>query len=343
MMKCSIRFFILYLLGVCSSFLVLYILSLTLDPYGLINNKDKNIANLTTQDSFVVSAKLESPMQYVLLGTSRTLRIDPLLPQNYLHSKVTHLGFHGQSISQWNMILEKVKQRNINVILGLDSFSLNQFYDEKLNLGVKLFKDAMNKNSNFYFLHKIFIEEALFSPITKYYAQRDAILQFYDTERINPYSYEDIALFTVGREKGGGRNYSISKEKVDTLVGFLKKGDIIILFPKYYLWYKVFSQTSSLSTKTIQDCYFDVIKQIVKTTNAKVWSFYGINTITLNKENFDNLGQHFKPKISPLIFARIFNDKNIKVPEDFGVLLTKENIDEELEKIKKIEKQYFQE
>lgn len=335
-------FFSVYIFGVFCSILLLYIFSITVDPYGLISNQDKNVEDLTTQDSFVMSAKIKSQTRYFLLGTSRSLRIDPLLPQKYLHAKVTHLGFHGQSISQWNLILKEIQKRNVNIILGFDSFSINQYYDEYLNLGVKLFEEAVNKNSTFYFLHKIFIEKIIFYSFAKNQQKRSAILQCYDAEKNTPYTLDDVAFFIIGQEKGGGKNYSISKNKLNEFISYLKDQDIIILFPKYYFWYQVFFQAKTPLGLTIQEQYFNAIKKIVEQTNAKVWSFYGINSITLNKDNFDNLGQHFKPKIAPLIFARIFHDKTVDVPKDFGILLTKENIDQEFEKIKRIEKQYFQ-
>ena len=43
---------------------------------------------------------------------------------------------------------------------------------------------------------------------------------------------------------------------------------------------------------------------------------------------------------SKLISAKIFNDKSVEVPEDFGVLVTKDNIDEHLENLRKQIKEY---
>ncbi|QNM90927.1 hypothetical protein HOO34_04235 [Aliarcobacter cryaerophilus] len=38
--------------------------------------------------------------------------------------------------------------------------------------------------------------------------------------------------------------------------------------------------------------------------------------------------------------AKIFNDKLVEVPEDFGVLVTKDNIDEHLENLRKQIEEY---
>ena len=67
-----------------------------------------------------------------------------------------------------------------------------------------------------------------------------------------------------------------------------------------------------------------------------VWDFSGYNSITTEEiakymENYvDN--SHYTPEIGDLILQRILNKPN-KVPGDFGVLLTSENIEQHLEKI----------
>jgi hypothetical protein len=63
------------------------------------------------------------------------------------------------------------------------------------------------------------------------------------------------------------------------------------------------------------------------------WNFSGYNSITINNRNYSDPSHH-KSSVSRMIAARIFNDKTSTVPEDFGVLVTKENIDSHLENLK---------
>jgi hypothetical protein len=62
-----------------------------------------------------------------------------------------------------------------------------------------------------------------------------------------------------------------------------------------------------------------------------VWDFSGYNSITSEpisakmKNYADN--SHYTPLIGNLILNRIFSDKTDKVPKDFGVLITPQNID----------------
>lgn len=64
------------------------------------------------------------------------------------------------------------------------------------------------------------------------------------------------------------------------------------------------------------------------------WDFGGYNSITTdNKNYFDH--SHYNPSVSRLIAARIFNDTTLTVPRDFGVWVTKKNIDSHLENLKR--------
>lgn len=62
---------------------------------------------------------------------------------------------------------------------------------------------------------------------------------------------------------------------------------------------------------------------------GEVYDFMGINTITSNKSNYPDL-HHFYPFIGTLIANRIAKTENKNIPKDFGVLVTKENIDKHL-------------
>jgi len=105
---------------------------------------------------------------------------------------------------------------------------------------------------------------------------------------------------------------------------------MFIIYPKHIFYYKMFQKYQNIENK-----YFHAINLLVKNTKAKVWIFYGKNSIILNRNNFDQDGSHFKPKISNIIYASIFNDDSVSVPQEFGVQLTIENIDEYLGNLKK--------
>ena len=72
---------------------------------------------------------------------------------------------------------------------------------------------------------------------------------------------------------------------------------------------------------------------------GEVNHFMTINTITKNLENYPD-DDHAYPHILKLLANRLSNAGNNDVPQDFGVLVTKENINEYLENLRKQIEEY---
>ncbi len=70
------------------------------------------------------------------------------------------------------------------------------------------------------------------------------------------------------------------------------------------------------------DSSLTFIKDITKIHD--IWYFSGYNSVTLDNHNFYE-ESHYLYHIPKLIAARIFDDKTVNIPADFGVLLTKKN------------------
>ncbi len=70
---------------------------------------------------------------------------------------------------------------------------------------------------------------------------------------------------------------------------------------------------------------------------APVWDFSGYNSITTEaiKNQMQNYmdSSHYRKEVGDLILNRILDYKTETVPEDFGVLITPENIEQHLKKI----------
>jgi len=67
------------------------------------------------------------------------------------------------------------------------------------------------------------------------------------------------------------------------------------------------------------------LKDLVKVF-GEVYDFTGINSVNVNEINYRD-PQHFDPAVGKLIISRIMHYKNTSVPSDFGIVLTKDNID----------------
>lgn len=69
------------------------------------------------------------------------------------------------------------------------------------------------------------------------------------------------------------------------------------------------------------------------------WHFSYLNPITIDNKNYYEPIHHIE-QIDKLMLAKIFNDKFINVPQDFGLFITQENLEVSLQKIDQIEKIY---
>jgi hypothetical protein len=72
---------------------------------------------------------------------------------------------------------------------------------------------------------------------------------------------------------------------------------------------------------------------------GEVYHFMTINSITKNLQNYPD-DDHFYPYIGTLLANKISKKKNINIPNDFGILLTKKNINKYLKSFEKELKQF---
>ena len=63
------------------------------------------------------------------------------------------------------------------------------------------------------------------------------------------------------------------------------------------------------------------------------YDFSGLNSITTNNYYYYETS-HYRRNVGALMLARIFNDSSVKVPEEFGVLVTRDNIDQHIADLK---------
>ena len=82
--------------------------------------------------------------------------------------------------------------------------------------------------------------------------------------------------------------------------------------------------------------YEQMKREIVNIT--PVWDFSGYNSITTEKINNDMQNyideSHYRKQVGDLVINRILSYQTEEVPQDFGVLITPQNIEEHLQKIR---------
>ena len=294
---------------------IYYICVELLDVYGLKSTYHKYTQNLISEEKFLYPLRVEAQAPCYIVGTSRTRYMDYDKLSTYFKRHCVRLGISSAVLEEWIFLIQKIKAHKSHFILGLDVFSLNTNGFGTQNRG--RIQQAWDITLGTF---------PLKAPIKALLNEREADTFFADFNHKN-YTFSPQS---IGRDFFINPNewhphyvyYEIDFEKIHALAQLITSQDIIILFPKYFAYYHFFQKYNE-----IQSQYFKAVTYLVKHTQAQVWSFYGINSITLNPTNFDDSGWHFKTKIGNLIMSRIFNDADIEVPTDFGVLLTKDNVD----------------
>jgi len=318
-----------------------------IDPYGLNSNKNKFDDHLTSINKpNITKLKINLQADYYLIGTSRVKRVNPVIIENYfLDKQVYNINISGATFRENSMLAHKVIGNGNNIIYGFDAFSLNKnrLKQDKLNVLTNRYETYQKKieSNTIYseFLSFDFLIMSMKDVVKRFLGVN--LNQFTISENTRDYNttlenVEEKLDLSRQEKVGPYTNFeTVSEIDIIKLAKIATKDDIFIIYPKYFYYYKSFQKYQN-----IEEQYFTAIKTLVKNTEAKVWSFYQINSITTNEKNFDNNAWHFKPKIANLVFGKIYNDTSMTIPNNFGVLLTKDNIDEHLENLKEQIKKY---
>lgn len=340
MKKLHIRYIILSILFSSLVFGMGLFIKYIIDPAG-INNvfdiglvKDPELSSRTQKFVAINQFKPNS----IMLGGSRVECLNPQSLQKYTSDKVYNLGLPGSKLEELIYFLKySIDKFNIkNVVLGLNfyTFSEKMKIDNHFDFDEEIFK------SGFTFQKKI--KYYLGLPIIKYfeilythkfnqplYLNGGATIYFQDKmlsgkslkDRIKPdkayiYKYRD---FTLG------------KKELNTLA------DIVELCKENNINLQVYttaiyaSQFQFLKDENKIDEYYKWKKAIVKIT--PFWDFMYLNSISKNGANYID-PSHLRQEVGALYFAKIFGDTTVEIPEDFGVYVTENNINEHLKYLK---------
>lgn len=287
----------------------------------------------------VTNARLNSDGYYYLIGTSRMSRVDPRLIEGITGKDTHNIKIDGATLKENILLAKEVKRLNKNFIFGFDAFLLNRnrLSHKEINNRYNTYKDELSQPT---LLTKFFNSDITIRSIQHILRSikgKDRNKQFTDENAQNPeqdynFSFENVVsdsgvLSINNADKKRFSDYSTYPNlEIVELAKIATEEDIFVIFPKQYFYYGVFSKYQDIEKK-----YFSAIKLLVKNTKAKVWIFYGKNYITKNKHNFNDIGWHFKPKISNLIFSKIFNKNDSE--HSFGVRLDKNNVNEQLNRV----------
>jgi len=120
-----------------------------------------------------------------------------------------------------------------------------------------------------------------------------------------------------------GDNLSKALRDMDELVKFTKKYHINLL-----ILINPIHQTTYRDTDLPLFSAFK--KQLAAMTDY--YDFSGLNSVTTNNYYYYETS-HYRPTAGDMMLKRIFGYPPVVVPNDFGVLVTKQNVDEHLRRL----------
>ncbi|NET05788.1 MAG: hypothetical protein F6K16_14005 [Symploca sp. SIO2B6] len=353
-MKKHRRFNMTFMAVTLPSLVTVGLFNLAIDPYGVIDSPEISGLNELRTQKFhnvrlfkAIDVTRVEP-KTLLLGSSRTdLGLDPAHPALTNKQPAYNLGLVGPNIYEVKRYFEHslANQPELKtVVLGIDLFMFNEY---KIN-EVDFSEDRLEKeNLTAQELLNVTLSTSAIQSSAKtikssidsdaYYLYRpDGMRYVYGNEPNEPIP-KKFKGSIGGLRKGEGyyKKYQLSEEflvNLQEIVDICKQQNIEL---KVFISPSHASQWENLRAAELWSVFEEWKRQLVKIT--PVWDFSGYNTITTeaiskDMENYWD-SSHYRKEVGDLVLNRIFDYQKDKVPTDFGVLLTQENIESNLAKI----------
>ncbi len=276
----------------------------------------------------------------IMLGGSRVHYLSPKDVEKYTNDKVYNLGLNYSTLEeQYYFLKYSLKHFPIeNVIIGLNLYTFSEVLEDNNS---DFDKDLFEGGFSIFKQFKHYLEVPLFKYL-KYVYYNTFTEPFYKDGAITPY-HQQIVLNTQEDRRwensieGYREKYDNYLEWGETNLEYFKK--MVKLCEEYQVNLKVFttaihtSQLNLLKDLDKMEIYYKWKEEIAKVT--PYWDFMYSNSVTKNEKYYID-SSHLKQEYGNFYFARLFDDKEIKTPKDFGVFVTKENVNKYLESLKKI-------
>lgn len=321
-----------------------------IDPYHVFNapkfekiNATKNHTINHNMSKFY-AAKLANPT-VLLIGTSRTAHVHPKYLQKYFpNEKIYNLAIPGSGIvSQKDNIEYFIKHHKIKAIVyGVDFFAFNPTNNvpnskEKIRYSDDFTKDYMDSLLSIRTLRKSI--KTLRDNIKGKYQHLDYEIGWdtYENDYLLiqnkgiPYieAKTSIELQTLSTQEKHF-NYapfkepsSIAKplEDIEKIVQLCKENGVALRMFISPIYAPI---VDIIYNKGYDKSYHFWKRELAK--YGSVYDFSGYNSVTKNIANYID-GSHYQTALAESIFAKIFHDTSIEVANDFGVVLSVQNID----------------
>ena len=362
-MKTYTQFNWVFLGSALSVILTVCSVNIVIDPYGILGistisglNKVKPIKSQNVRLFKAVDVSRIKPEMF-FLGSSRTdYGMNPSHPALKNYQSVYNLAIPGANMYEVRRYFEHAIANHPNfkkAVINIDFFMFNDFKEDTPDFKEsRLEKTRLTLSDAF---NSIFSIDGLIASartvktnfenptaVGPYYpnGQRDAEDTIEKVYQNRPFK----EIFQITLKNNGFIRRANNQEKVyEISESYLKELQIIVdLCKKKGVDCQIFISPShathreSIRVSGVWPIFEQWHREIVKI--APVWSFSGYNSITTEpiRENMKNYidPSHYRSEVGDLVLNRILKYNEDKVPDDFGVLLTPENIESYLEKVR---------
>ena len=325
----------------------------SIDPYDLFNTSNflginhEKIKKDNNDRLFKAVDIIRLKPKTILMGSSRTKQgLNPEHPAIKNNQLAYNLAINGPNTYEVRRYIEHAiaNQPDLKqVILGIDFFMFNatlqnqpSFEEKRLGKKYIIASDAVNA---LFSLDTFNISKKTISASLKTEERKD----FYGENGFMPNRKADDGATKWRFEQSIKLYFELHSDyqfSQDYWSDFVK---IVELCKQKNIDLKVFispahaTQWESIQVTGKWDIFEQWKRELVKV--APVWDFSGFNSVTTEniKPKMSNYvdNSHYSPMIGNLILDRIFNYSSQDIPQDFGILLTRGNIESQLDKIER--------
>jgi hypothetical protein len=334
--------------------------NIAVDPYGIFNSptwigvnqvkpdKDRQVRMFKAIEVIRIQPKM------VFIGSSRTeFGLDTAHPAVSGVQPGYNLGITGANIYEARRYFEHAIANNPNVkkaVIGLDFFMFGKgkknqldFLENRLLISHITLQDKLNSSFSWG------ATRASLKTIKVNQSAGDTVGHFYPDGRRNPdYYIQDVYAGRQGvdimknllrktdffQAKMRGEVYEISQlEEVTNMVRLCQENQIEC---RFFISPSHVTQWESIRLSGAWGVFEEWKRKLAEIT--PVWDFSGYNSITTEplSSTMTNYmdSSHYRQEIGDLVLNRIFQYNPEIVPEDFGVLLTPETVENHLQQIR---------
>jgi hypothetical protein len=309
------------------------------DPYGLLR-KDFSYQFIEPNKNFIkIRFITQNPDRYdsFVFGSSRINSIDVRKIQGYRCYNVHYSGgLPRDHLDNIRFLLKKGVRIKL-ILIGLDDFSFREDPDARLHQPLRYpYPPVLNQHPFPYYLRYFFsfqdwdiMQEVLIGYKKKLFKKTGDDLVLYSLFDTGQMFFDQVDRQIEDNSEKHRNDPKFLKHRVNPgnhLKGAMKDlGEIVRLAEAHHVRLVLFINPLHKNVFLDSGVDFDRFKRALSHLSG-FYDFSGLNSVTTDNFNYYETS-HYRWHVGDLVIARIFNDRNVKVPEDFGQWVTAENID----------------